>query len=490
MPFIIKAQTNESIVLTTYGIPISIFQSWSLIPFPCCQVAKRFNLGRYNLQFECAEIFTKDDIGVSLILSVKFIVDRSSKAKIMKAYRDFFGYEMHTEVDVFDIQSKVLEIIYQIVTKHVRKMTFSEIVKFNWLFVDSIFTEIKFVLKDSSVILQELTMDEIHQYTDIVKNDICDKVIDKDTNTDYDKVGQDITGIDDDGIKDNVQDHELEPKPSIFVCNEASEEDVVDQSEFGKDREIGYISNQTIHLKRVKQFKEDILLDENKCKQTIQTDSGEIIETERGEFDTISIISIEEKPFKKQVSVLYNDHVPTNFVVRGISQRNNNIVTDTNPDSFNDYGNFVFDECDLNLPKPRVTEEGLLLDDHSPTKRLLVKQKADDGMESGKLRNVLNKDEAPPLQSKSMHEENSESGIFEMYESRMEDNSVNTGKGDFGSNDSVTRENNKPYAGCSSSMSNEAECPEYSDVTTEKNPDAGSTVPLYGTSEFNLLLSR
>ena len=430
MPFFIKAQKNESIVLKTYGIPINISRRWSLIPFPCCQVAKRFNLGRYNLQFECAEIFTKDDIGVSLILSVKFIVDRSSKAKIMKAYRDFFGYEMHTEVDVFDIQSKVLEIIYQIVTKHVRKMTFSEIVKFNWLFVDSIFTEIKFVLKDSSVILQELTMDEIHEYTenekDILENCLYDEFFEKENHTYY-EVGQDITEIN--GIMENVEYHELESKPSTFVCNQPSE-DVVKQDEFIEtDKSINapeipkrYISTKTIHLKRVKQCKEDILLDENKCKQTSTTDSDGIIETETGELDTISDTPIEDKPLK-QVSVLYNDHLSTNYIIRGIPSRNNNTVTDTNSDSFNEY-----DECDLNLRKPRVTEEGLLLDNHSPTERLLVKRRAHDGMESGKLRNVLNKDEAPPLQSKSMYDDNRESGIFEI--SDTDDNSVNASEGE------------------------------------------------------------
>lgn len=380
MPFFIKAQSNESIILKTFGIPTNIARSWSFIPFPCCQVARRINLGRYILQFECVDVITQDDVNMSLIFSTKFVVDRSSKTKIMKAYKDMIGDEYDdTENEVINLETKVLEIIYRIVKKHASKMNFKEIVKFNWIYVDSIFTETKYVLKDSNVILIELTMDEINKCEMTEKksemnfktkavNTMCEEEIIQQTT-----------------IEEVQQVYESPASPQIVIdLNKNSFEALVDNTSVRSYE--SHVSKKNVHLKPSGR---SVTLHNNQIR----------IDTGRDNSDTISIISIDDKSLSRQVSVLYKDDVPTDLFIRGISVSSHDQIES---DLIGRNGE------EMTLPKPTVTDNGVMREEESSSlvvKRKKVERNEDDV--GNKLVNVLNKEE-PSLDD----QEN-----LEMYES-------------------------------------------------------------------------
>ena len=98
----------------------------------------------------------------------------------MKAYKEFFNEDMEGRETV-DVKEGTLAIITKVLGIHAGKMTLEELVRFNWLFVDSAFTEIKYILKDSCVVFQELTVDDISR-TDL-KEDLVDGTINEATKT-------------------------------------------------------------------------------------------------------------------------------------------------------------------------------------------------------------------------------------------------------------------------------------------------------------------
>ena len=84
----------------------------------------------------------------------------------MKAYKEFFKDDKNVEEkEVLDVEQGTLSIISKVLGAHAGRMTLDELIQFSWLFVDSAFTEIKYILRDSCVVFKELIVDDITRCT-------------------------------------------------------------------------------------------------------------------------------------------------------------------------------------------------------------------------------------------------------------------------------------------------------------------------------------
>jgi len=168
MRFFDRSRIDQVLIFETFGRPLTVARTWSLIPFPCCQSAKRFTVGECKFKFESSEIQTKDGKSVCMVVSSKFAVDTSSKDKIMKAYKEFSyslkPMECNESGEHLDITYGVIDILSECIAKQTLKMTLDEIIKFNWLFVDSVFTTAKSVLFQNCVVLEKLVLEEIKEF--------------------------------------------------------------------------------------------------------------------------------------------------------------------------------------------------------------------------------------------------------------------------------------------------------------------------------------
>ncbi|XP_057297857.1 uncharacterized protein LOC130628848 [Hydractinia symbiolongicarpus] len=169
--FFVRAKPNEALIFETLGVPLSVARRWSIIPFPCCQMTRRFNIGQCKIKFEGDDVITKDNKKVTLTCWLTFVIDGSSKKNIMKAYKDFCGIKKSRESKVTngstEVECAIIDIVNECMMLQLLKMTLKELIQFNWLFVDAVFTRAKYILIRNCVNLQELRLLEIKEYTKI-----------------------------------------------------------------------------------------------------------------------------------------------------------------------------------------------------------------------------------------------------------------------------------------------------------------------------------
>lgn len=168
--FFVRAKPNEALIFETLGVPLSVARRWSIIPFPCCQMTRRFNVGQCKIKFEGDDVITKDNKKVTLTCWLTFVIDGSSKKNIMKAYKDFCGKktrESKVENGSTEVECAIIDIVNECMMMQLLKMTLKELIQFNWLFVDAVFTRAKYILMRNCVNLQELRLLEIKEYTKV-----------------------------------------------------------------------------------------------------------------------------------------------------------------------------------------------------------------------------------------------------------------------------------------------------------------------------------
>ena len=223
--FFACANSNQALILETFGLPIFACKEKAYMPMPCCQDAKVFKIGRSDFTFNTTEFWTTDDKKIYIVAAASYSIDATSRRTIMKAYKSFHHPKQKflpriqnsfrspfrsSEPIKTDGEVGIQEIISKVIVGHMRKMSINDISSIGLIFIDSIFEEAKCVLKEKNVQLISLKIMEVIEYVGRIVNEDDD---DNNADTSEDNHEEEIH-------EEEIHDEEVQDSHLAFTENE------------------------------------------------------------------------------------------------------------------------------------------------------------------------------------------------------------------------------------------------------------------------------
>lgn len=172
-----SANSNQALILETFGLPTFASKEKLYTPIPCCQEAKVFQLGRSDVSFETPEFSTLDEYKIHVIGSVSYSIDAKTRSGILKAYRslvknkksfyDSFKspFKQYQALEI-GAEEGIKTILSDLIVYQMEYMTFEDVVSIDLVFIDNIFERAKKTLKEYYVQLKSINFKEVIQQSE------------------------------------------------------------------------------------------------------------------------------------------------------------------------------------------------------------------------------------------------------------------------------------------------------------------------------------